>query len=303
MIVYFCGPEGGGKTVMMTRECRIHHLLGGEIYAFPGYELKNNAGRVVSTTILPHQVLGILDDMQYIVLVIDEISNFMNHHTWYAKMVDIMTYGAAAQRRKRGFVILASGPIFEWLPADLRLMFHEVVNCSDRHWRYKNIPRGTKIEFYREDRRGVLSGNIGTRTKPRIFDPRPYFKYFETFSLVDPKYQFNKIRIQAEEILMDAKGNVLTGMQDVETNPAAIKAFMKQYEEQHPSKLREAVDSFLATILDKGITRIRRDVVWQYFNAEGNKSLKDAVGSIIRGHGAKHIDRTKEYDLSAVALE
>src|SRR4030042_2395759 len=142
MIVYFCGPEGGGKTALMTRYNRIHHLMGGECWSFPGYELLNERGRAVSRLVMPEDIRGLLDEMQNVVLSIDEITNFMNHHHWADKMVDIMTYGAAAQRRKREFVIMATGPMFDWLPRDLRPMFHEVFYCSARHWKNPSIKGG-----------------------------------------------------------------------------------------------------------------------------------------------------------------
>lgn len=210
MIAYFGGPEGGGKTALMTKFCRIHHLAGGVIWAFPGYEHKNSRGRVVSDLILPEQVMGRLDDMQYIVIVIDEIQNFMQHHKWYSNLTDIMAYGAAAQRRKRQFVILATGPIFDWVPKDLRMMFHIVFECRDRHWREKYIPRGQQILFTIEDKRGVLSGYPGMKTREKRFFPKDVFPYYDTFSLVDPKYQFLKMNIQRDEVFLDSDGNVIS---------------------------------------------------------------------------------------------
>ena len=158
MINYFGGPEGGGKTALMTYYSRRHHLLGGEIWAFPGYELKNNTGKVVSKLIYPEEIRGKIDAMQYIMLDIDEIPNFIHHHAWQSPLADIMAYGAAAQRRKREFVLNATGPQFNWLPPDLRSMFHLVFHCEDKHWKNKSVPRWQQIEFCITDNRGVLRG-------------------------------------------------------------------------------------------------------------------------------------------------
>lgn len=164
MINYFGGPEGAGKTALMTYYSRKHYLLGGEVWAFPGYELRNNAGRVVSKLINPSEIMNKLDDMQYVMIDIDEIQNFIHHHAWQSPLVDIIAYGAAAQRRKREFVLNVTGPQFSWLPPDLKMMFHLVFSCRDKHWRDKKTPRGQQIVFSITDNRGVLSGYPGYTT-------------------------------------------------------------------------------------------------------------------------------------------
>lgn len=255
MISYFGGPEGAGKTALMTRFCRMHHLAGGEVWAFPGYEHKNQVGRVISRLVLPEQVMGLLDDMQYVVLTIDEIQNFMQHHKWYNNLVDIMAYGAAAQRRKREFVILATGPIFDWVPKDLRLMFHVVFECRDRHWREKYIPRGQQIMFTMEDKRGVLSGYPGMKTREKRFWPKKYFPYYDTFSLVDPKYQFLKMNIQRDEVFLDSGGNLIGA------NPSAS---LSQYADEFKRRTsvnpnKEAVFQFVTNrfkeMIEQGMDR------------------------------------------------
>ncbi len=272
MINYFGGPEGGGKTALMTRYCRIHHLLGGEIWAFPGYEHKNNRGRVVSQLVLPEDVMKLLDDMFYIVFVIDEIQNFMNHHSWQSKIVDILAYGAAAQRRKRQFVILATGPQFKWLPPDLRMMFHIIFNCEDRHWKDHSLPRGEQIKFTETDMRGVLSGKEGTTIPPRIFRPKPYFKFFDTFSLVDPKYQHLKLNIKKDEVFVDSEGNRLDGGDTLK-----IKI----------DKLEEAVSSYLDQ--NNNPEEIIKGTLGRYLKSYFDRPLGDyefvRLGRIMRNMG------------------
>lgn len=261
MISYFGGPEGAGKTALMTRFCRMHHLAGGEIWAFPGYEHKNQVGRVISRIVLPEQVMGLLDDMQYVVLTIDEIQNFMQHHKWYNNLVDIMAYGAAAQRRKREFVILATGPIFDWVPKDLRLMFHVVFECRDRHWREKYIPRGQQIMFTMEDKRGVLSGYPGMKTREKRFWPKKYFPYYDTFSLVDPKYQFLKMNIQRDEVFLDSGGNLIGS-----NNSATLSHYADEFQRRtsvNPNK--EQVFAYIASkfkdSIKQGIDRFNLNIM------------------------------------------
>lgn len=297
MIVYFSGPEGGGKTALMTRYNRIHHLMGGECWAFPGYELLNERGRTVSKLVYPEDIMGILDQMHYIVLSIDEIQNFMHHHHWYENLVDIMTYGAAAQRRKREFVILATGPIFDWVPHDLRQMFHEVIHCKDRHWKNHIIPRGQQIEFYREDRRGVLSGAIGRTTRPQTFWAQHYYKYFDTFSLVDPKYQFHKIKVLKTVTRIDETGRrvekPVVGISDPET----IDRYIQTYEDDHQDLIFESVKQAVKKFRDSNISKVEADILYQSLG-----SNKTAIGQALSRLGASYHTHKRIYDLSGITL-
>ncbi|OGO00995.1 MAG: hypothetical protein A2Y58_03220 [Chloroflexi bacterium RBG_13_51_52] len=298
MITYFGGPEGGGKTAMMTRYNRIHHVMGGECWAFPGYELLNERGRVVSKLVYPEEVMGLLNEIQYIVLSIDELQNFMHHHAWADKLVEIITYGAAAQRRKREFVILATGPIFDWVPHDLRQMFHEVVHCSDMHWKNHNIPRGQRIQFTRQDMRGVLSGRAGTMTRPSVFYPGKYFKYYETFSLVDPKYQFHKVRVKKEMVTIDSEGRIISQKQPGISDPATLDRYIQNYETEHQDPLLVAARNVVLKLRANNITKVESDVVYRALGA----SNRTVAGRALSKIGAIYKTQKKIYDLSEVEV-
>lgn len=209
MIVYYGGPEGSCKSVMMGRDCYIHHRLGGQIHAFPGFEVFNKAGTVISKLLNPFEMYTTVMQLNGVVIAIDEIQNFINHHNWWNKIIDILTYGIAAQRRKRNLAILATGPIFNWLPSDFRMMFHEVVHMKDRHWEMKKIPRGEQAIIYREDRRGVLSGQIGKTTRPTIFKAKKYWQHIDTYAPIDVMHQFERVEIRSGRTVIQ-DGRVLT---------------------------------------------------------------------------------------------
>lgn len=296
MINFLSGPEGAGKTAFMTFYARKHHLLGGEVWAFPGYELLNQRGNVVSKLIYPDEVMGMIDDMQYVVLCVDEIENFLNHHDWSNPFHDVMA-SAAAQRRKRGFNILATGPEIELVSKDLRAMFHEIVYCKDMHWRNHAIPRGKKIWFVREDRRGVLSGYPGTRTRPKIFKPEPYFKYYDTFSLVDQKYRHHRIKIQKEVTLVDANGNVIEqeGMPDQATLDRYIQEYQSRPEYENP--LHKAINYMIRKFKEQGITTVENAV---FFEAVGGN--KTYAGKYLKSIGVLSNKNTKMLDLSSAMV-
>lgn len=208
-IVYFSGPEGAGKTNFMTRECRVHHKAGGVIFSFPGYEVMDDKGKVISKLLLPEQWVNLPPELTDAVIAIDEVTNFFNKHNWYNKMVDMMT-ALGQQRRKRSLCILMTGPIFEWLPSTLRDLVHEIVRCEDRHWKVKAIPKGEQVVFTREDHRGMLSGYPGRRTPPRIFKAKRYWKYYNTYAIVDFMHQFDKVRFYGHQINIGPDGKIIS---------------------------------------------------------------------------------------------
>ncbi len=291
-IAYYSGPEGSGKSVMMGRDCLYHHSCGGKVYAFPGFEVMNNRGRVISLLLMPEEWMNLLvqEEANYAV-AIDEIANFLNHHKWFDQIVDLITYGAAAQRRKRSMVILATGPIFEWLPKDLSYMFHEVIRLEDRHWKIKSIPRGEQAIFTREDRRGVLSGDIGRMTHPEIFKARKYWKNINTYSLVDPRYQLNKVRFQRKEIMVGTDGKVIepdAGAVPV-VNTEAIERLANQY--NGGDNAREVIARIVDTLKKKGIQIIPKQAIKDMVASQGLTISPFKMGSILREHNLYYKSR------------
>lgn len=225
-IVCYDGVEGAGKTMMMTRDLRYHHKCGGTVYATPGYELLGGRGKVLSKPIKLEELMKLLLSGEIgFVIAFDEIQNMLNHHNWFNIIVDVLTYAGAAQRRKLSMGILATTPVFEWLPADLRRMFHEAVHLQDYHWTNKAIPIGTQSLFVREDLRGMLSGRIGKRTKPKIFHMDRYRKYTNTYSIVEPSFLLRKTKIKKEETIFDAQGNII---ESSENTAAMVEEYGKK---------------------------------------------------------------------------
>lgn len=206
-LVLYEGPEGAGKTALMTDALMYHHRCGGKVYAFPGYELTGSRGKVLSTLLMPEQLLQLINDETKTgyAIGVDEINNFFNHHHWQNILNDFLT-SAMTQRRKRAFAFLATVTAGRLITLDVRSMFHEIWHCLDAHAVRRSIPRGKKTYFTREDTRGLLSGRIGTRTPGKIFDHQRTWNHFKSFSPVDPKYLTYRIKMQKEQIIVDSKG-------------------------------------------------------------------------------------------------
>ena len=295
-IAYYSGPEGACKSVMMGRDCLYHHNCGGHVYAFPGFEVMDNKGTVISELLLPEEWVKLLNEAESsYVVAIDEIPNFLNHHKWNSDFVDLITYGAAAQRRKRSLVILATGPIFDWLPRDLKTMFHEVINMEDRHWKVKTIPRGEQAVFTREDRRGVLSGQIGRRTRPKVFYAKRYWRNIETYSIVDPRWQLNKIKFDKRKVNLDADGNVINPEFIGESDPATLDRLFQEYQSRIHSISNPMVDG-LKYIIDKANGNpIDSEPLYEAMNVSGSKKGKDKVGTIMRRMNYEYQGWSKRY--------
>lgn len=208
-LILYEGPEGAGKSAMMTDELLYHHKCGGKVFAFPGYELLGARGKVLSELLMPEDCIKILnEDVTGYAIGIDEINNFFNHHRWQGIMNDILT-SMMTQRRKRSFALLATVTAGRLVSLDIRSMFHEVVHCLDAHAVRKSIPRGQKTYFEREDTRGLLSGRIGTKTKGMFFDHKRTHNHFNSFSPIDPKYLIHSVKLQKKNVFVDSEGNAI----------------------------------------------------------------------------------------------
>jgi len=298
-LTYIGGVEGSGKTTYMTRELLYHYFSGGRVFAFPGYELKNDSGRVVSETLLPEQVPGLLRMPIYDwAVAIDEIQNFSNKHTWQNPLNDLLAYGAAAQRRKRRFGMIATGPLFGWLPPNMKDMFHVVITMQDRRWKCKDIPRGEQFIITYKDNRGMLTGTPGTTTRPRIFKGKGYRKYFDSYSVVDPDWQRRRIKFVKELVEIGPDGRVI---EDIDhSDPATLNRYIEEYQQQN-NGVESKVKSFLKELIDKNVPHMPRELVYQSFGAV-NKAQKDAVGAALKKMGAVSRDRNRDFLFTGVSL-
>jgi len=291
-IVGICGPEGAGKTVLMTRYAKMHHDMGGDVFAFPGYELKIR-GKTKSKLLMPEDWVTLPPELQDLLICIDEIQNFFNKHTWYYAINDLFA-GLLAERRKRRLCVIYTGPFFEWLPGNIQQLTHEVIRCEDRYWKMRvnnpNARRGEEISFTREDRRGVLSGQIGRITQPRIFHSKPYWKNYDTLAAVDLLHRFQHVKVQAKLINIGQDGKVIE-MPVVDDNKLdAVLASDNTFNPAIPGNPINAALHQIATYLkNKGVTKIPTETVKKMLlEAAGiNKLPHGAIGRVLGSYGYK----------------
>lgn len=215
MIRYYQGPEGSGKTCMMTKDLFLHYLSGGRVMSLPGYELYGNSKKqLLSELIMPEDCLAMLQEdssvirKQRIVIAADEVENYFDHHTWWALVNDVIK-SIFGQRRKLGVAFFMTGPDFDALPPDIEYRVHEIVHCMDKHTLNRDIPRGLYCSYYKEDKRGMLSRPGWHWSPRRKFYMKPWYNHYDTYSSVSfmNNPRFNKVKVQPREIILDADGN------------------------------------------------------------------------------------------------
>lgn len=313
MIRYYGGYEGSGKTCMMTQDLYRHYLSGGEVWAFPGYELfgyvKTDTGRnkkvTLSQTMSPEDILVLLQTGQStreirqrkIAIGLDEVDSFFNHHTWYNKINDILST-VQKQRRKLGVAILMTGPMIETLPPDIREMVHEYVSCQDRHITNKLIPRGTLCVYQRYDRHHMFSHPRRPFSRRMIFNMKPWYKYYDTYAAVDALSQFTKIKFKGREVIVGPDGTPIR--RDPVLDTKAIDGVLSKYAPE-PNPDIEDVQVVVRSLLDRGLDSVPTSVFREILPGRRFHGI-NGIGTILKDMGAKYQTWNKTYKLTGVSV-
>lgn len=210
-ITGFIGPEGAGKTCLMTAYCHAHVKLGGKLFTFPGYQLTDGNGKVLSEEIKPEQWASLPEELNNTVIAIDEINNFFDAYRYNAVMAGLFT-SLQQQRRHRNLGLLFTIQNEQWLPPRMRQLTHYYIRCFDLYWSYHSsdepIERGNIISFTIEDCKGFQRGIPGFTIGPSYFHAKKYWPLYNTYAIVDIFQKYQKIKIKQPEIIMDFREEV-----------------------------------------------------------------------------------------------
>lgn len=210
MIIGITGPEGSGKTCLMTALLRDHYSQtkgNGKIFAFPGYQLFNTEGKIVSREMGMADWVNLPPNLQNAVIAVDEIQNFFNSAYW-GTMVNQLFSMVAAQRRKRNLVIIYTGQMMREVPNRVRDRTHYFIECFDLYHKYPNqLERGTQIAFRTIDNLGFLTGIPYFRLPAKKFYSKPYWKFYDTHSVVDIHFA-DKVRLKGRELEVSPDGAI-----------------------------------------------------------------------------------------------
>lgn len=297
---FYGGLEGSGKTCMLTRDAYMHHLSGGEVYAFPGYELREKTGEVLSKPFMPQDMVNYSEILKkrHVLIIFDEVTNWINNHNWQNKFADL-TAAVMSQRRKLEVAIWMSGPIFYRLPPIVQEMIHEVVHCVDLHTLNHKWPRGEWCRYQKEDMRGLLSNPKHRFSKRRRFHMKPWYPFYETDMITEFVNQFMRLKFKGHVITFDENGSIVEPAGEIESDPATLDRYINQYQSAHQDKRVDKVKKTLLYLKNKGISIADSTLLCDILKVP-HLIGRNGYGSIITSLGAVYNTQKKQYDLSAV---
>jgi hypothetical protein len=233
-ITGIAGVEGSGKSLLMTKIATEFYHLGGTVLAFPGYELKNGDGTVISHPLTVEQWIKMDETLRDVMICIDEIEDHFNAQSWQSIIVRLFT-GVFGQRRKRNMGIVYTLQFFEELPKLMRRKTHYVIECVDAA-RYnplkiasgeKTIQPGTRTYTTIIDNYGKHYPFIpGYRINGPIYRNEDMFEHYETFGITDIYSQFTKVEINRKVVSIDLNGDgVITEKESKESQRLYEKAY------------------------------------------------------------------------------
>jgi hypothetical protein len=221
----FGGPEGAGKTVLMTAFSYAHVKLGGKLYTFPGYEVNDYDGTKLSDMLMLQDWLNMSQDPEAllnVVLGIDELPNFFSG-IWNSAITRVIR-AVLAQRRKDQMGLLYTAQNYDWLPKPMKQLTHLVYNCWDMHWMPadddgERIERGTLIRYNVCDMKGFYTGHPGQWSNVFYFHSKPYWPLYDTRSKVSIWESFRKLNILTDPLEVDLRSQKDDGEPDINLPP------------------------------------------------------------------------------------
>lgn len=312
MIIFYEGMEGAGKSCMMAKDLYMHHIsTGGEIWVFPGFELYGYEGEVkkdnrftISEVMQPEQIITLVQDeanysvirRRKVVLAIDEVGNFINHHNWYRRITDVIR-AIFDQRRKLGIAIAMTGPELRILPPDLERMVHLVVRLVDIHNIDHRYPREVCASVFMQDLRGMVSTPNHRFSYKGRFYYKPIHPYYDTYRVVSATSQFDKYEIVGRHLKVLPDGRIIdmtapVEIDDLEGNTA--------YAFRNPKvDIKEKALECIAYFKQQGQTEIPSELfksVMPGVPLDGRNGL----GSILKQLGVSYDRNKKYYDIAEV---
>lgn len=280
------GPEGSGKTCLMTGLNMCLHDMGWLIYAFPGYHVLKK-GRVISKELNPEDWVSLPLDLRNIVINISEAdTHFDSLESWTATAR--MMRNLAKQRRKRGLTILYDVQDWSWFNNRLRGLTHILFQCWDMFWSTRQSenpkPRGTEIVVTPIDCKGFYTGRPWTPGLPMKFNASKFWRNYDTYETTSPFDAASATKINIKKHGIDiVDGKVLPS--DASQAPAInLKAIERLAEGYAPAP--GLVEQVINTFRGKG-SSFPVDVIRQAVESVGLKVGKAQLGEEIHRLGGR----------------
>lgn len=284
-IIGIIGPEGAGKTSLLTAFSVQHKASGGNLYAFPGYHVYDLNGKEATQTILPEEWATIPETLNFSLVAITEADTFFDSLETQAATAKAFR-NLAKQRRKRSMSIMYDVNDWSWFNNRLRKLTHILIKCWDLHWTYRNSPdrpaKGTRIAVTPYDVQGFYTGRPGSRGRTRLFDASKVRPFFNTEDAVDAYEAAVKLKVKRREVTIGPDGKVIVPGADTAyaVNDEAIARLAQSAGYSDPS--RDAIKKIIDGLRGRGITRLPADDLRQFISSQGISVNSNTLGKILR---------------------
>lgn len=223
-IMGFVGPEGSGKSCLMTYFALKHALKGGRLLAFPGYAVTDGKGHELSKAIATEEWIALGPELKDVIICIDEIQNFFNS-TKFQATINQLFANFSAQRRHRNIGILYTLQDWGWLDPRVRWVTHVLGVCRDNYWspwgKEEGIGRGERLSVIFYDVKGFYTGQPWTASLPFNLYAKPIWGCYDSYCDVDIWSGMSKVKIKKPVYDIDLTG----GPAQKSENPPGPEAY------------------------------------------------------------------------------
>ncbi len=213
----YCGPDGSGKTAVMTADLIEHVVKGGVVYTFPNYELTDADGRAMSKPLNINDWLDIPSLIKnegpngepvHIAVVIDEAQEVLDAERSQTQFNRLSGYICASRRHLEGVMSLyLTCPNPDWVYYRVRWMTHLLTSCFDCRWtpwgKSMKLEEGKLVNTRTWDCKGVFTGRPWTELKEFNIRAELAWNYYETHHDVDIFAGFNKVEVKGKKTKID----------------------------------------------------------------------------------------------------
>jgi len=219
MILGIIGPEGAGKSCLMTYFGLLHVARGGKLRAFPGFEITDGHNKVLSVPLEFEEWVTLPPELRDILIDIDEIGNFFGSDRYMA-WINKLFAGVAGQRRHRNIGIHYTVQDWGELDPRIRRKTHVLVICKDLYWspwgKEQEVKRGELISATFFDVLGFFTGEPWSPGPQFLLRAKGIWQHYNSFSDVDIFAGMTKVKFKKPTITID-----LTGGPEEDEQPAA----------------------------------------------------------------------------------
>ncbi len=210
-VTLVCGPEGAGKTSLMTHYVMEHDRLGGVTVTLPGYQAWRDREQTkpICQEMTIEQMVKVLDKFENILIVIDELDNYFDNTMWWSNFLKLVVR-IWGQRGHRNIGVICTVQFLEDVPKKLLRKVHYIIKMKDLFYAkgYDDRPqeRGVAASTMICDVQGFLNGTPWAWYPGQIFHPLSVRPFYRRSSIVDINQIFTKVKVEGKTVTVDLEG-------------------------------------------------------------------------------------------------